>query len=279
MRVVVVDALRAQVVFERASIGGGKRLGPVTGLPSETAREEDPLVGLEGRCALHPLHHIGERRSGRETNERVDVVGGTSDGKKQTARVSRLAAEHRSEHLVELWRQDGPPSEGRPDDMNEDERWRTPRHTFLIGQPRRKLRRIVTGPPTAAARPRGRASTASLARLRCPGLQPGVPRELEASKTNFTSGAHVGYFLVDALSLGADLRYQRWLNAPIAVDKDPTGTLVDNMTIAFGPRLHFHVGDVAWIRPGIAYARGLDKPMAAATPNYHIVQIDVPVVF
>ena len=25
------------------------------------------------------------------------------------------------------------------------------------------------------------------------------------------------------------MRYQRWLNGPIAVDKDPTGTLVDNL--------------------------------------------------
>ena len=33
---------------------------------------------------------------------------------------------------------------------------------------------------------------------------------------------------------------------------------------------------------GVLYwreGRGLDKPLAAATPNYHIVQIDVPVFF
>jgi hypothetical protein len=100
----------------------------------------------------------------------------------------------------------------------------------------------------------------------------------EATKTNFTSGLHFGYFVTDLLSIGMDVRYQRWLNAPIAVDKDPTSTQVDNLTIALGPRLHLDAG-VAKVRPGIAYSRGLDKPMAASTPNYHIVQLDVPVVF
>ncbi len=101
----------------------------------------------------------------------------------------------------------------------------------------------------------------------------------EASKTNLTTGLHVGYFLLPSLSIGGELRYQRWLNAPFAVEKDPTGASRDAMTFAIGPRFHVEVGNVGWLRPGISYQRGLDRPLAAAAPNYHIVQIDIPFVF
>jgi hypothetical protein len=100
----------------------------------------------------------------------------------------------------------------------------------------------------------------------------------ESSKTNFTSGLHVGYFFHPSFSIGSELRYQRWINAPFAVENDPTGSLIDNLTVAIGPRFHVKAGP-AWIRPGIAYWRGLDKPLAAATPNYNSVQFDVPVIF
>jgi hypothetical protein len=105
----------------------------------------------------------------------------------------------------------------------------------------------------------------------------GSAADPDASKTNFTTGIHAGYFVLDMLSIGAELRYQRWLQAPLAVQKDATGALVDNVTFGVGPRLHFEVGGM-WIRPGLAYTRGIDAPMAAAA-NYHIVQLDVPVVF
>jgi hypothetical protein len=101
----------------------------------------------------------------------------------------------------------------------------------------------------------------------------------EASKTNLTTGLHVGYFVLPQLSIGSELRYQRWLNAPFAVEKDTTDTLRDTLSIAIGPRAHVKLGDLGWLRPGIAYQRGLDKPLAASTPNYHIVQIDIPLFF
>jgi hypothetical protein len=107
----------------------------------------------------------------------------------------------------------------------------------------------------------------------------GAEAQPEATKTNFTSGVHVGYYLTPFLSLGLDVRYQRWLNAPIAVDHDATGTKIDNWTAALGPRLHIPLGKTVKIHPGLAYARGLDKPMAASTPNYDIVQFDIPVTF
>jgi len=116
------------------------------------------------------------------------------------------------------------------------------------------------------------ATLFELARVR------GAAVEHEATKTNFTSGIHAGYFVIPLLSFGLDLRYQRWINAPFPVDKDTTGTLVDNWTIAIGPRLHIPLGGGAKIHPGIAYAQGLDKPMRSPL-DYHIVQLDVPVTF
>jgi hypothetical protein len=44
-----------------------------------------------------------------------------------------------------------------------------------------------------------------------------------------------------------------------------------------GPRVHIRLARNLWLRPGLAYARGLDRPMAGA--NYNILQIDVPFVF
>ena len=107
----------------------------------------------------------------------------------------------------------------------------------------------------------------------------GELREPEAARTNFTSGLHLGYFFFSQLSVGAELRYQHYIDAPLDVRQDPTRASIDNTTMAVGPRAHFYLGGTSWFRPGIAYARGLDKPMAAATPNYHIVQIDLPFAF
>jgi hypothetical protein len=107
----------------------------------------------------------------------------------------------------------------------------------------------------------------------------GELREPEASRTNFTTGLHLGYFFLPELSVGAELRHQHHIDAPLDVAQEATGTLIDNTTIAVGPRVHLHLGGSMWFRPGVAYARGLDKPMAAATPNYHIVQLDLPFAF
>ena len=100
----------------------------------------------------------------------------------------------------------------------------------------------------------------------------------EASKTNLTSGVHLGYFLLDLLSIGADLHYQRWLNAPIAVDQHKPGTSVDLLSVSVGPRLHFELAEGVWFRPGIAYTRGFDHPMTSPA-NDNIVQVDLPLAF
>src|SRR5690606_5383056 len=48
----------------------------------------------------------------------------------------------------------------------------------------------------------------------------GESAEPDEHRVNFTSGVHVGYFVLESLSLGADLRYQRWLSTPSAVEAD-----------------------------------------------------------
>ena len=107
----------------------------------------------------------------------------------------------------------------------------------------------------------------------------GEALQKEASKTNMTTGLHVGYFVLPSMSLGGELRYQRWLNAPFAVERDQSGASRDALTFALGPRFHFEVAGIGWLRPGLSYQRALDRPLAAAAPNYHIVQIDIPFVF
>jgi hypothetical protein len=124
----------------------------------------------------------------------------------------------------------------------------------------------------------------------------GAASSPDTTITNLTMGVHVGYFIVRQLSLGAEIHHQRFLSTPAPVAKDerpvcPAGTmsmtcnpstyrvlgLRDTSTFAVGPRLHFPIGEGSWIRPGLAYARGIDDPLSAA--GYNMVQIDVPITF
>lgn len=97
----------------------------------------------------------------------------------------------------------------------------------------------------------------------------------DSSKTNFTSGLHAGYFLGDVVSLGAELRYQRWLSTPSFVS-DNIGNR-DQLTFAVGPRANFRVGESIVMRPGVSFAMPLDDPMKEA--GYRVFQVDVPVAF
>lgn len=97
----------------------------------------------------------------------------------------------------------------------------------------------------------------------------------DSSKTNLTMGLHVGYFVIPAISLGAELRHQRWLTTPSTVTATPTSR--DTTTIAVGPRFHFQISKGRWLRPGVAFAFPLDDPMKKS--SYKILQIDVPFSF
>jgi len=103
----------------------------------------------------------------------------------------------------------------------------------------------------------------------------------DSSRTNSTAGLHVGYFLIPQLSVGGELRYQRWLTHPNRIAMGMKAPFVDanldNATFAIGPRGHFKLGKTLWIRPGISYSQGFDKPLSDG--KYKTIQIDIPVIF
>jgi len=103
------------------------------------------------------------------------------------------------------------------------------------------------------------------------------PDSADKSNTNFTTGLHVGYFVLPVLSLGAEIRHQRWLSTPTSVKNDASGASRDTTTFAVGPRFHFKLADNVWFRPGIAFAMPIDDPMKKN--DYKIAQLDLPLSF
>ena len=47
-----------------------------------------------------------------------------------------------------------------------------------------------------------------------------TPKNPDSSKTNLTMGLHIGYFFIPQLSVGAEIRHQRFLSTPLAVKND-----------------------------------------------------------
>jgi len=103
------------------------------------------------------------------------------------------------------------------------------------------------------------------------------PDSADKSNTNFTTGLHVGYFVLPVLSLGAEIRHQRWLSTPTSVKNDATGASRDTTTFAVGPRFHFKLAEKVWFRPGIAFAMPIDDPMKKN--DFKIAQLDLPLSF
>jgi hypothetical protein len=104
----------------------------------------------------------------------------------------------------------------------------------------------------------------------------------DSARTNSTMGIHVGYFVIPALSFGAELRYQRWLTTPTKLNTmgakvDIPSANMDTTSVAIGPRAHFTIAEGVWLRPGISYARVLDEPLSGQ--SYNMLQFDLPVVF
>ena len=94
----------------------------------------------------------------------------------------------------------------------------------------------------------------------------------DASKTNSTFGLGLGYFLIPQLTANAELRYQRFLSTPAAVQADPTGAARDSLSVGLGARAHFSIQRVKF-HPGFSVAFGLDDPLAAR--SYRIYQFDL----
>lgn len=114
------------------------------------------------------------------------------------------------------------------------------------------------------------ATTLFLIRVR------GEERQPEALKINLTTGLFAGYFLAPKrLSVGVELRYQRWLQGPDNLAANPAAR--DNLTLAGGLRVHHELEPGVWLRCGLSYARALDAPMSDA--RYDLVQLDCPLLF
>jgi hypothetical protein len=101
------------------------------------------------------------------------------------------------------------------------------------------------------------------------------PETQDKSRTNFTAGLHLGRFLSPRVSVGAEVRVQRWLTDAAPVRSDPSAR--QQFTIGLGPRLHFKLGGKRWLRPGLSYTRAFDDPMKKQ--GYDIVQLDAPLAF
>lgn len=101
------------------------------------------------------------------------------------------------------------------------------------------------------------------------------PASQDASRTNLTAGLHAGHFFSPRVSLGGELRLQRWLTNAAPVRNDPAART--QLTFGIGPRFHFRVGKAQWLRPGLSYTRALDDSMAKK--GYDIVQVDLPFAF
>lgn len=101
------------------------------------------------------------------------------------------------------------------------------------------------------------------------------PDAADDSRTNLTMGLHAGYFLIPSLSVGAELRHQRWLSTPTPVKAN--SSLRDTTTVAIGPRFHVKLAEKMFLRPGVAFAMPIDDPMADT--GHKILFFDVPFTF
>lgn len=101
------------------------------------------------------------------------------------------------------------------------------------------------------------------------------PETQDKSRTNLTAGVHAGHSFSPRVSLGAEVRMQRWLTDAAPVRSDPKAR--EQLTIGIGPRFHFKLGKGRFARPGLSYTRALDDPMKGK--GYDILQVDVPLAF
>jgi hypothetical protein len=96
-------------------------------------------------------------------------------------------------------------------------------------------------------------------------------------RTSADIALHAGYFLGSHVSLGTDLRYQRWLTRDAM-----TQSATDTLTLAVGLRTHVGLGEHASLHPGISYTRGLNArgtALPVITDQTNAVQIDAHVLF
>lgn len=100
------------------------------------------------------------------------------------------------------------------------------------------------------------------------------PRSQDASRTNLTAGLHAGRFFGRRVSLGAELRLQRWMTDAAPVRRDPRAR--ETLTFAAGPRFHCRIAGRN-VRPGVSWTHAIDRPLSAQ--GYDMFQLDVPIAF
>jgi hypothetical protein len=86
------------------------------------------------------------------------------------------------------------------------------------------------------------------------GIQVRGPAAADDTMTNSISGVVLGYAVLPVLSVGAELRYQRFVSTPTSVVKDPDAR--DQLSVAVGARGHIALDGVT-VRPGVSYGRAL----------------------
>ena len=128
---------------------------------------------------------------------------------------------------------------------------------------------LIGGASVATVKPRGtlqaEATLLQLFRVRGPSVQDGT-------RTNFTAGIHAGLAVGRRLTIGSELRYQRWLSDAAPARTSPRAR--ETLTFAIGPRFHLKAGKRA-VRPGFSFSLPLDHPLSGQ--KYRIWQVDIPV--
>ena len=100
--------------------------------------------------------------------------------------------------------------------------------------------------------------------------------EKDSTRTNFTTGVHVGYAVIDPLLVvSTEAHYQRWLSTPAAVTAD--GNRREQATVGLGLRSNLVLSGSITARPGIGYFLPVDAPMTKG--EYRSIVIDLPVTF
>lgn len=106
------------------------------------------------------------------------------------------------------------------------------------------------------------------------GVQVRGPDAVDDAVTNSISGAFVGYSIIPALNVGAELRYQRFLSTPASVEKN--AELRDQLSFAVGARAHLHL-DPLTIRPGVSFGHAIGGVVSEVNTN--AVLFDLAVAF
>lgn len=98
-----------------------------------------------------------------------------------------------------------------------------------------------------------------------------------ASVVNSTWNLWLAYSILPQLSVGVELRHQRFLSTPLAVEANHA--LREQTSVAIGVRTKLVLAPGVVMPLGIAFIRGIDEPMQGSGASYNTIWLDVPVVF